>query len=152
MRITAAARRLGTSPRMLRYREDLGLLPSVRDAAPPGLGATRGLGAPRGPASRGTAARGPAHRQFSEEDIAAVAAALELEQRYDITPAALSFGLRVLTEPGVRAAVIDLARRLHRIPPTPGRALDFEKERALRLLRPQPQPQPPPSGAPRPAR
>ena len=67
-----------------------------------------------------------------------MAAALELEQRYDITPAALSFGLRVLTEPGVRAAVIDLARRLGRIPPTPGRALDFEKERALRLLRPQP--------------
>ena len=121
MRITAAARRLGTSPRMLRYREDLGLLPPIRDAL-------------RGPALRGPAPRGPAHRQFSEEDIAAVAAALELEQRYDITPAALSFGLRVLTEPGVRAAVIDLARRLHRIPPTPGRALDFEKERALRLL------------------
>jgi hypothetical protein len=136
MRITAAARRLGTSPRMLRYREDLGLLPPIRDAL-------------RGPAVRAPAPRGPAHRQFSEEDIAAVAAALELEQRYDITPAALSFGLRVLTEPGVRAAVIDLARRLHRIPPTPGRALDFEKERALRLLRPQSQP---PPGAPRPGR
>jgi hypothetical protein len=135
MRITAAARRLGTSPRMLRYREDLGLLPPIRDAL-------RGPGAAR----RGLASRGPAHRQFSEEDIAAVAAALELEQRYDITPAALSFGLRVLTEPGVRAAVIDLARRLRRIPPPPGRALDFEKERALRLLRPQPPrpPQPPP--------
>jgi MerR family copper efflux transcriptional regulator len=139
MRITAAARRLGTSPRMLRYREDLGLLPPIRDAL-------RGP-ALRGPAPRGPAPRGPAHRQFSEEDIAAVAAALELEQRYDITPAALSFGLRVLTEPGVRAAVIDLARHLRRIPPAPGRALDFEKERALRLLRPQPQP-----GAPRPAR
>ncbi len=132
---------------MLRYREDLGLLPPVRDAIrwsgalakPPG-----GPAAPRGPA----AARGPAHRQFSEEDLAAVAAALELEQRYDITPAALSFGLRVLTEPGVRAAVIDLARRLRRIPPTPGRALDFEKERALRLLRPQPpQPPQPPRGS-----
>jgi len=130
MRITAAARRLGTSPRMLRDREDLGLLPSVRDAM-------RWSGS-RPPAPRAAGPRGPAHRQFSEEDIAAVAAALELEQRYDITPAALSFGLRVLTEPGVRAAVVDLARRLGRIPPTPGRALDFEKERALRLLRPQP--------------
>ena len=28
----------------------------------------------------------------------------------------------------------DLGRRLGRIPATPGRALDFEKERALRLL------------------
>src|SRR5580692_4115214 len=31
MRITEAARRLGTSARMLRYREDLGLLPRVRE-------------------------------------------------------------------------------------------------------------------------
>src|ERR1700729_4013050 len=30
MRITEAARRLGPSARMLRYREDLGLLPQVR--------------------------------------------------------------------------------------------------------------------------
>ena len=39
MRITEAARRLGTSARMLRYREDLGLLPQIRDrpgrAGPP---------------------------------------------------------------------------------------------------------------------
>src|SRR5690348_17815387 len=57
MRITEAARRLGTSARMLRYREDLGLLPPVRDRA----------GRP-GP-------QGPSHRQFSEEDVVAVAAA-----------------------------------------------------------------------------
>jgi hypothetical protein len=116
MRISAAARLLGTSPRMLRYREDLGLLPSVRERE-----------------YRGRTA-GPSHRQFSDEDIAAVAAALDLERRYDISPAALAFGLRVLAEPSVRAAVADLARRLGRIPPTPSRALDFEKERALRLL------------------
>ena len=77
---------------------------------------------------------GPAHRQFSEADLEAVAAALELERRYDISPASLAFGLRVLAEPPVRAAVADLGRRLGRIPATPGRALDFEKERALRLL------------------
>ena len=52
----------------------------------------------------------------------------------NISPASLAFGLRVLAEPPVRAAVADLGRRLGRIPPTPGRALDFEKERALRLL------------------
>ena len=66
--------------------------------------------------------------------MAAIAAALRLEQRYDITPAALAFGLRVLTEPSVRAAVADLGRRTGHVPATPGRALDFEKERALRWL------------------
>ena len=126
MRISEAARRLGTSARMLRYREDLGLLPQVRDSlsGPPGRG---GLGMTPG-------RRGAAHRQFGEADLEAVAAALELERRYDISPASLAFGLRVLAEPAVRAAVADLGRRLGRIPPAPGRALDFEKERALRLL------------------
>ena len=129
MRISEAARRLGTSARMLRYREELGLLPQVRDPLPwlPGPGARAGR---RGAGPGG----GPAHRQFSEADLEAVAAALELERRYDISPASLAFGLRVLAEPPVRAAVADLGRRLGRIPATPGRALDFEKERALRLL------------------
>jgi hypothetical protein len=103
---------------MLRYREDLGLLPPLRD----------------GMNGRGRRARGPGHRQFTEEDIEAITAALRLERRYDITPAALAFGLRVLTEPAVRAAVADLGRRTGHVPATPGRALDFEKERALRWL------------------
>jgi MerR family copper efflux transcriptional regulator len=110
MRITEAARRLGTSARMLRYREDLGLLPQVRD----GLGAS--------------------HRVFTPEDVAAVALALDLERRYDVSPASLAFGVRVLAEPAVRAAVADLGRRLGRVPAPASRALDFEKERALRLL------------------
>ena len=87
MRISEAAQRLGMSPRMLRYREDLGLLPPVRHRD-----AVRGRRAP-GPAGAGPAgaagAAGPAHRQYSEQDLAAIAAALRLEQRYDITPAAL---------------------------------------------------------------
>jgi MerR family transcriptional regulator, copper efflux regulator len=112
MRITEAARRLGTSARMLRYREDLGLLPQVRDR--PG--------------------RGPSHRQFGPEDLDTVAAGLELERRYDISPASLAFGVRVLAEPAVRASVADLGRRLGRVPAPASRALDFEKERALRLL------------------
>jgi MerR family transcriptional regulator, copper efflux regulator len=115
MRISEAAKRLGTSARMLRYREELGLLPQVRD--------------------RFAAGGAAAHRQFSEAELEAVAAALELERRYDISPASLAFGLRVLAEPSVRLAVADLGRRLGRIPATPVRALDFEKERALRLLR-----------------
>jgi MerR family copper efflux transcriptional regulator len=115
MRISEAAARLGMSPRMLRYREELGLLP-VHEPA------------------RRRGGRGPAHRQYTEEDLATIAAAIRLEQRYDITPAALAFGLRVLTEPSVRAAVSDLGRRTGHVPATPGRALDFEKERALRWL------------------
>lgn len=100
---------------MLRYREDLGLLPALR-----------------GPAPRG---RAPAHRQFTESDLDAIRAAMNLERRYDITPAALAFGLRVLTEPPVRAALADLGRRTGHVPAGPVRALDFEKERALRALR-----------------
>jgi hypothetical protein len=112
MRITQAAQRLDTSPRMLRYRDLLGLLPPVR--------------APAAAAGR--------HRQFGEDDLAAVSLALEIERRYDISPAALAFGLRVLTEPAVRAEVAELARRTGRVRPLPARALEFEKERALRLL------------------
>src|SRR6266700_6661633 len=91
MRISEAARRLGTSARMLRYREDLGLLPQVRDPLPwlPGASVPRGAaGAARGPAgaARGPAGAaggpagaaagrgaggpgGPSHRQFSEADL-----------------------------------------------------------------------------------
>jgi MerR family copper efflux transcriptional regulator len=115
MRITEAAQRLGTSPRMLRYRDRLGLLPAVR-----------------GPAPRGAAS--PRHRQVGDADLAAVSLALQIERRYDISPAALAFGLRVLTEPAVRADVADLGRRTGRIPSPPVQALEFEKERALRLL------------------
>jgi hypothetical protein len=121
MRITEAAQRLGTSPRMLRYRDLLGLLPPVRATTPAAGRAPSGL--PRG------------HRRFGDDDLAAVAHALRIEQRYDISPAALAFGLKVLTEPGVRADVAELGRRLRRIAPPPARALDFEQERARRLLR-----------------
>jgi len=74
MRITKAAKRLGTSPRMLRYRDSLGLLPTVRE--PP--------------------SRRPARPS--------------------------------------RAEVAELGRRIGRIQAPAARALDFEQERALRLL------------------
>ena len=152
MRITEAARRLDTSPRMLRYRDLLGLLPPVRgpaaanrrgsipatgrgtDRAGTGLTGTGPTGTGPTGAGRAGAGRAGRHRQFGEDDLAAVSLALEIEQRYDISPAALAFGLRVLTEPGVRAEVAELARRIGRIRPLPARALEFEKERALRLL------------------
>ena len=155
VRISEAAQRLGISPRMLRYREDLGLVPALRGRgrSPSGGGAAGGVPGSRGAARWGTGApgretgaaggagwgtgaagRGTGHRQFTESDLDAIRAGMELERRYDITPAALAFGLRVLTEPAVRAAVADLGRRTGHVPAGPGRALDFEKERALRAL------------------
>jgi len=147
MRITEAAQRLDTSPRMLRYRDLLGLLPPVRQPAAasrrgsipaagraPERAGTGPTGARRAGAGRAGAGRAGRHRRFGEDDLVAVSLALEIEQRYDISPAALAFGLRVLTEPGVRAEVAELARRIGRIRPLPARALEFEKERALRLL------------------
>ncbi|WP_141581149.1 MerR family transcriptional regulator [Actinomadura sp. WMMA1423] len=118
MRITEAARRLGTSPRMLRYREALGLLPVTREAA--------------------VARRGGGHRRFGDAELRAVALALALEKRYDIGPAELAFGLRVLAEPQVQAHVRELGERIGRLSAPPTRALDFEKEKAMRLLRRRP--------------
>ncbi|MGO9296115.1 MAG: MerR family DNA-binding transcriptional regulator [Streptosporangiaceae bacterium] len=129
MRITEAARRLGISPRMLRYRDSLGLLPAVR-RAPARTGARALRAAP--PASR--------HRQFSAADLDAIAAGLAIERRHDITPAALAFGLQVLADPRTAAEVADLGRRIGRIRPLPARALDFEAERARRLLGLSPEP------------
>ncbi|RCG27933.1 MerR family transcriptional regulator [Sphaerisporangium album] len=108
MRITEAAKRLGMSPRMLRYREALGLLPATRNKG--------------------------SHRRFGPDELAAVTQAMELERRFDVSPAELAFGLRVLSEPAVAQAVRELGLRIGRIH-APRRALDFEKEKALRLLR-----------------
>ena len=121
MRITEAARRLGTSARMLRYRESLGLLPALRQPAGQG-----------GHGSQGGARS--AHRQFTDRDLEAVGLALAIERRYDISPAALAFGLRIMTDPAARSQVAELGRRTGRIPAPVARALDFEQERALRLL------------------
>jgi hypothetical protein len=118
MRITEAARRLGLSPRMLRYREALGLLPPARRAA----------------GARPAAGTAPAHRQYGEEELRAAALVLELEQRYGVGPTELAFGLRVLAEPGVAARLRELGERTGRLKPPSTRALDFEKERALRWL------------------
>jgi MerR family transcriptional regulator, copper efflux regulator len=146
MRITEAARRLDMTPRMLRYRESLGLLPPLRQvgrrAAAGRIGAGRTDGARRfgaQPAAGSSGPDGPSpaglHRQFTDADLAAVALGVALERRYDISPVALAFGIRVLADPRVRADVAELGRRIGRIQPPPARALDFEQERAQRLLR-----------------
>jgi MerR family transcriptional regulator, copper efflux regulator len=135
MRITEAAERLDLTPRMLRYRESLGLLPALRYGGRrraarrggPGRSALTGPGRPGSPAL---------HRQFTDADLAAVALALSIERRYDISPVALAFGIRVLADQRIRTEVAELGRRIGRIQPPPARALDFEQERALRLLGP----------------
>jgi hypothetical protein len=146
MRITEAARRLDMTPRMLRYREALGLLPPLRRAVRRHAGERLGAGRPAtgwavarpGAQPVASAADPPLtglHRQFTDADLAAVALGVSLERRYDISPIALAFGIRVLADPRVRADVAELGRRIGRIQPPPARALDFEQERAQRLLR-----------------
>ncbi|MFD6953593.1 MerR family transcriptional regulator [Nocardiopsis sp. TSRI0078] len=111
--ISAAAERVGTTARMLRYREGLGLLPRTQEQ-------------PTG--------RGHRHRRFTEEDLRTIAVGLELEREFDIPPAALAFALRVLAEPEVLARVRAHGERLGRLAAAPTRALDFEQEKAMRLL------------------
>ncbi|GIL29469.1 MerR family transcriptional regulator [Actinocatenispora comari] len=111
MRITQAAARLGLTPRMLRYRERLGLLPPAHDGR-----------------------AGGAHRRYTDADLATVALTLAIERQYDVSPAALAFAVRVLADPEVARRVRDLGQRLGRLTPPPTRALDFEKQRALRWL------------------
>jgi MerR family copper efflux transcriptional regulator len=123
MRVGDAARRVGTSARMLRYAEQLGLVAPARTAG--------------------------GYRDYREQDLRAAAEALDLQGRYRATPAALAFGLRVLEDPEVAGSLRRLARliRGRRGPgnpegvprlvgfPDPAAALDFETAKARRLLR-----------------
>jgi MerR family transcriptional regulator, copper efflux regulator len=108
-RVGAAAVRLQTSARMLRYAEDLGLTAPPRTAA--------------------------GYRAYGQRDLLAAALALELQARHHVTPAALAFGLRALADPGLAAELRQLGRLARRQPPAPLHALDFETRKARRLLR-----------------
>ncbi|WP_052809599.1 MerR family transcriptional regulator [Streptomonospora alba] len=123
--MSAAAERLGTTARMLRYREALGLVPPTKEQ-------------PTG--------RGHRHRRFSEDDLDAVSAGLELERAYGIPPTALAFALRVLAEPAILARIRSFGERVGRLAPAPARAMDFEKQKALRLLQGREQPRQGPPG------
>ena len=109
MRISAAASLIGTTGRMLRYRESLGLLPPA--AQEPGR-----------------------HRQYDEEDLAAAAWAATVERRYAVPPQALAFALRAVCDPAVAADVARLGELTGRLAGAT-RALDFDQVKAQRLLR-----------------
>jgi MerR family copper efflux transcriptional regulator len=106
MRVGETAERVGTSARMLRYAEQLGLVAPARTAG--------------------------GYRDYGERDLRAAAAALELQARYGVTPAALAFGLHTLEDPEVAGSLRLLARLRG---PDPVAALDFETAKARRLLR-----------------
>ncbi len=107
--VGAAAARLGTTPRMLRYREALGLV------------------APR------RAVNG--YRSYDEQDLLAAAFADEIERRHGVTPAAVAFAFRALSEPRVAEDLHTLGRLARRHEASPTAALDFETHKARRLLR-----------------
>ncbi|MET9018864.1 MerR family transcriptional regulator [Actinopolymorpha sp. NPDC004070] len=156
MRISKAAQALGMSPRMLRYRERLGLVPRGRadswwrprpDGAdftpvpprsqppnqPPSSTPGRPPGQPR-PQARNHPRTHAGHRQYTEEDLHTIALAAQLEEKYDVTPLAVAFALRAFAEPAVGAAVRELGERLGRLPTPAARAAEIDKDRALRWL------------------
>ena len=106
--IGGAAARLATTPRMLRYRERLGLLPGRR--------------------------LGGGHRVFGERELLAAACAAEIEERYDVSPKALAFALHVLADADAQADVRLLGALTQRLAPTPIEALDFDAQKARNLL------------------
>lgn len=107
--IAEAATRLGTTPRMLRYREALGLV------APPRGGGGR--------------------RSYGERELLAAGAAVTLEERYGVPPGALAFAVRALADPDVARDVRTLGALARAVAPTPIEALDFDAAKARELLR-----------------
>src|SRR6266540_1881442 len=94
--VGAAAARLGTTARMLRYRESLGLLAPARTAG--------------------------GYRTYGEHDLLAAAYAADLEERYGVPPAAVAFALRAVHEPALRGEIATLGRLTRRQPAWAGRA------------------------------
>ncbi len=107
--ISAAAAELGCTPRMLRYRERLGLLPAARHGA-------------------------GEHRRYGDRQLRAAATAVAVETAAGVGPAELAFAVRVLADPALATAVRDVARQAGRLPAEPIAALDFDRDKARRLL------------------
>ncbi len=129
---------------MLRYREYLGLLASpgfVETFRRPSAHEFPQVPGRR-PGRAGSTGRVPtegrrigSHRRYGEAELRAAAYAIRLEARHDVSPKALAFALRALTEPQVHAEVRELGRLCGRLPSQLA-ALSFEQDKAQRLLRP----------------
>jgi MerR family transcriptional regulator, copper efflux regulator len=85
MRIGQAAKELNMTPRMLRYRAELGLLPAVKARK---------------------------HRHFNEATLGVIVHQLTLEREFKISPAALAFALRAINDPYVAGRLRDLLDHL----------------------------------------
>jgi MerR family copper efflux transcriptional regulator len=107
--IARAADLLDTTARMLRYRESLGLIAPIRGSG--------------------------GHREYGERELVAAAYAAALEHHYGVGPSELAFALRVLRDATVAGDVRTLGQLSHRIAPPVGDALDFDAQKARRLLR-----------------
>lgn len=105
--IGAAAALVGSTPRMLRYRERLGLL---------------------------TTARRGGRRCYTERELLALAYAGELERRHRVPPVALAFAMRALADPRLQRELRLLGELGHRLAPASLAALDFDAAKARQLL------------------
>jgi hypothetical protein len=106
--VGAAAARLGTSARMLRYRESLGLIrPRRTDSG---------------------------YRIYEHDDLLAAALSAHLEDLYRVPPAALAFALRAISDPEVAERLRALRRLGHQSESPSIAALDFDQHKAERLL------------------
>lgn len=102
-----AAARLNSTARIVRYREQLGLLRPGRE--------------PR------------RHRRFTEEDLTALRLAESIERSYSASPSELAFALRALTSPPLASKIQALAETTGRLVASSA-VLNFEQQKALALL------------------
>jgi hypothetical protein len=76
------------------------------------------------------------HRRYDEQALRAASYAITLERTYGISPGELAFALRAMTEPAVYERVRRLGELTGRARWSSIAALDFDQEKARRLLRP----------------
>lgn len=107
--IAEASELTGQSPRMLRYREALGLIPRAQSV----------------------------RRRYTPQALAAASFAAELEHRHGVGPQAIAFALQAQSDPEL-AGDLRRLRALVLPAAEPVRALEFDQRKAEALLTPGP--------------